>query len=153
MKKMIFLMMTMFVSISGFAKVTGSMPDWKWDSKVMLSEYVWYADKTVRDLFGTPKDETSVKITAENDIAILEISLSKNGDIILTMGVVIRFSGKGKAMTCYVSRLDYEVPSTFQHESFKTSDPYSRESGQILGFLSQILPSMFEITKTELEEL
>ena len=53
MKKMIVLMMTMFVSISGFAKVTGSMPDWKWDSKVMLSEYVWYADKTVRDLFGT----------------------------------------------------------------------------------------------------
>jgi hypothetical protein len=153
MKKIVYCILAIFVTVSSFAKVTGSMPDWKWDSKVLLSEYVWYANKTVRDLFGTPKDGTSVKITAENDIAILEIALSRNGDIIITMDVVIRFSGKGKAMTCFVSRLDYEVPSTFQHESMKTSDPYSREGGQILGFLSQILPSMFEITKTELEDL
>ena len=118
-----------------------------------MSEYVWYANKTVLDLFGTPKDCTSVKITAENDIAILEIALSKDGDIILTMDVYIRFSGKGKAMTCYVSRLDYELPTTFQHESIKTSDPYSRESGQILGALSQLLPAMFEVTATELEDL
>ena len=153
MKKIVYCILAIFVTASSFAKVTGSMPDWKWDSKILLSEYVWYANKTVRDLFAVPKDNTSVTITAENDLAILEIALSKNGDTVITMDVYIRFSGKGKAMTCYVSRLDYEVPSTFQHESFKTSDPYSRESGQILGFLSQILPSMFEITKTELEEL
>jgi len=153
MKKTVYCILAIFVTASSFAKVTGSMPDWKWDSKILLSEYVWYANKTVRDLFGSPNEFTSVEITAEKDFALLEISMTKNDVNVINMDVYIRFSGNGKAMTCYVSQLDYEVPSTFQHESFKTSDPYSREGGQILGFLSQILPAMFNVTKTELEDL
>ena len=93
MKKFVYCILAIFVTASSFAKVTGSMPDWKWDSKILLSEYVWYANKTVRDLFAVPKDNTSVKITAENDLAILEIALSKNGDTVITMDVYIRFSG------------------------------------------------------------
>ncbi len=153
MKKILVSGIMILAAVCGFAKTIGTMPDWKWNSTVLLSEYVWYANKTVRDLFGSPNEFTSVEITAEKDFALLEISMTKNDVNVINMDVYIRFSGNGKAMTCYVSRLDYEVPSTFQHESFKTSDPYSREGGQILGFLSQILPAMFNVTKTELEDL
>ncbi|EID84256.1 hypothetical protein MSI_22840 [Treponema sp. JC4] len=139
-KKIFFIFLVNFLLSSVFGNgVKGKIPDDMGKSLILLSEMAFGTDKTINDIFG--REPTSdIVITTEGKKMYVDMDCG-----LLQMKLTIIFSGLG---TCYISKLYYCSPLTFQEETMTCKNPYdikkengeiSSEYGEILGFFEASL--------------
>lgn len=130
---------------SALSKKAGNkIPDWMGNSTIILSDTIYGEEKTVKDLFGKPKDTTSVVITSTKNELKISNTIMKNGAVGMKYDVTFVFSDNG---TCYPSTLYYEKPSTFQSDTIKcTGGPYNDPHGfgLVFGWLKELLSISYD---------
>ena len=147
MKKMILInFFFMFVVATVFAQNNQQIPQWMGKSVILLTDYLYGEQKTINDLFGKPKETTSIVVKSTNNELVLAHEVGKDGIVVLKINIYFKLTKIGDAGTCYISKLYYESPMTFESQTLTCYGPYndSENYGQILGFVSQLLPLMYD---------
>lgn len=125
-------------------KEKNMIPESMRNSTIILSEKIYGEQKTVNDLFGKPKDTTTVVITNTKNELKISNTIMKNDTVAMKYDVTFIFSENG---TCYPSTLYYEKPSTFQSDTIKCNGgPYNDPHGfgLVFGWLNELLSISYD---------
>ena len=106
-------------------------------SLIIESDKAFGTDKTINDIFAR-EPSSDITITTEGKKMYVDMDCS-----LLQMKLTITFSGLG---TCYILKLYYNSPLTFQEETLTCSSPYNDPNGygEILGFFSSSLKWFYD---------
>ena len=137
-RKLSFILLGMLLAVSAFAAgLKGKIPEDMGKSLIIASDKAFGTDKTVNDIFG--REPTSdITITTEGKKMFVKMDCG-----LIQMDLTLTFSGLG---TCYISKLYYNSPLTFQEGTMTCNSPFDDPSsyGQILGFFSSSLKYFYE---------
>ena len=137
-RKIILILLGAFLTTSVFANgLKGKIPADMGKSLIIESDKVFGTDKTINDIFAR-EPSSDITITTEGKKMYVDMDCG-----LIQMKLTITFSGLG---TCYISKLYYNSPLTFQEETLTCSSPYNDPSsyGEILGFFSSSLKWFYD---------
>lgn len=137
-RKIISILLGTLLSASIFATgLKGKIPTDMGQSLIIESDKAFGTDKTINDIFAR-EPSSDITITTEGKKMYVDMDCG-----LLQMKLTITFSGLG---TCYISKLYYNSPLTFQEETLTCSSPYNVPNGygEILGFFSSSLKWFYD---------
>lgn len=137
-RKIISILLGTLLSASIFATgLKGKIPTDMGQSLIIESDKAFGTDKTINDIFAR-EPSSDITITTEGKKMYVDMDCG-----LLQMKLTITFSGLG---TCYISKLYYNSPLTFQEETLTCSSPYNDPNGyvEILGFFSSSLKWFYD---------
>ena len=137
-RKIISILLGTLLSASIFATgLKGKIPTDMGQSLIIESDKAFGTDKTINDIFAR-EPSSDITITTEGKKMYVDMDCG-----LLQMKLTITFSGLG---TCYISKLYYNRPLTFQDETLTCSSPYNDPNGygEILGFFSSSLKWFYD---------
>ena len=137
-RKIISILLGTLLSALIFATgLKGKIPTDMGQSLIIESDKAFGTDKTINDIFAR-EPSSDITITTEGKKMYVDMDCG-----LLHMKLTITFSGLG---TCYISKLYYNSPLTFQEETLTCSSPYNDPNGygEILGFFSSSLKWFYD---------
>ncbi len=116
------------------------IPTWMANSEIV------FAKVTIADLFCNPKETTNVTINYTKDELRLYHEVSVEGIVAWKVDMTFKFAKVGDAGTCYLSRLYYEIPLTFESQLYTCYGPYNDAGNyaEMLGVLTGLWPILYE---------
>lgn len=147
MKKKFFTsLIILFIVGTLFAQSKQQIPQWMGKSVILLTDYLYGEQKTINDLFGKPKETTTVVVKSTDNELLLSHEVGADGVVILKIDIYFKLSKVGDAGTCYISKLYYESPMTFESQTLTCFGPYNdpENYGQILDTISSLQPMLYD---------
>ncbi len=116
------------------------VPEWMANSEIV------FAKVTIADLFCNPKENTKVTINYTNDELRLYHEVIVKGVVGMKVDMTFKLAKIGDAGTCYLSRLYYESPLTFDSGLYTCYNPYNDAANyaEMLGALTEFLTLLYE---------
>ncbi len=116
------------------------VPEWVANSEIV------FAKVTIGDLFCNPKENTKVTINYTNDELRLYHEVIVKGVVGMKVDMTFKLAKIGDAGTCYLSRLYYESPLTFDSGLYTCYNPYNDAANyaEMLGALTEFLTLLYE---------